>query len=156
MDDFEHELTRVMRDSRQPAPFRAEQRERLYEGIRVRRRSRMLWRAGGSALAVAGLSAVLALLPGTGSRSAPADHGPLPATGPTPPPVSPSPTTAPSTSEPPAGPPATTSTGAPGHAPTPTSRPPDPTGVSTRSAPPPTQPARGPSPSFTEEPAGSG
>ncbi|MDT0396655.1 MULTISPECIES: cellulase [Streptomyces] len=154
MDDFEHELTRMMRDSRQPDPFRAEQRERLYEGIRVRRRSRVLWRAGGSALAVAGLSVVLALLPGTDSRSAPADRGPLPTTGPTagptPPPVRPSPTTAPSTSKPPAGPTSTTSAGTPGYAPTPTSRPPD-ASMSTTSAPPPTQPARGPSPSFTED-----
>ncbi|MFB9353024.1 cellulase, partial [Streptomyces heliomycini] len=79
MDDFERELSHMMRDSRQPAPFRPEHQERLYEGIRVRRRSRMLWRAGGSALAVAGLSVGLALLLGADSRS-------LPATGPTPPP----------------------------------------------------------------------
>ncbi|MER7491024.1 cellulase, partial [Streptomyces sp. NPDC126497] len=102
MDDFERELTRMMRDARQPAPFRSEQRERLYQGIRVRRRSRLLWRAGGSALAVAGLSVGLALLPSTGSRSLPADRGPQSATGPASPSPSPAPTTsAPSVSRPP-------------------------------------------------------
>ncbi|MFF1278557.1 cellulase [Streptomyces marokkonensis] len=103
MDDFERELTRMMRDSRQPAPFGPGHRARLYQGIRVRRRSRVLWRAGGSALAMAGLSVGLALLPGTGSRSLPADRPPLPATSPTPPPRSPGPTSAPSPSLPPTG-----------------------------------------------------
>ncbi|MBT3152500.1 cellulase [Streptomyces sp. CHD11] len=98
MDDFERELTRMMHDSRRPASFESGQRDRLYKGIRVRHRSRVLWRAGGSALAVAGLSIGLALLPGAGSRSLPADRPPLPVTGPTP-----------SRSSPPASPPAGTS-----------------------------------------------
>ncbi|MFI2427282.1 cellulase [Streptomyces sp. NPDC018955] len=130
MDDFERELTRMMRDTRQPAPFRSEHQERLYAGIRVRRRSRMLWRAGGSALAVAGLSVGLALLPGTGSRSLPADRGPLPVTGPTPPPVSPTTTSVPSPDPSFSRPPTHTSgttdaaTTAPGYRGTPTTLPP--------------------------------
>ncbi|MFC8426453.1 cellulase [Streptomyces sp. NPDC057236] len=172
MDDFERELTRMMRDSRQPAPFRSEHQERLYEGIRVRRRARMLWRAGGSALAVAGLSVGLALLPGADSRSLPADRGPLPATGPTPPPASPSPTSVPSTSKPPTSPSSTTGDGttAPGYGGTPTSLPPTSTPDSPRRAttapppvssppptpPPSTSPAWGPSASAGEESAGSG
>lgn len=177
MDDFERELTRMMRDTRQPAPFRSEHQERLYEGIRVRRRSRMLWRAGGSALAVAGLSVGLALLPGADSRSLPADRGPLPATGPTPPPVSPAPTVSapsadPSVSQPPTNTSGTTSAGttAPGPGGTPTSLPPPTTpGATGRAttaptpsssppptAPPSTPPARSPSASTDEEAPGSG
>ncbi|MFE2278672.1 cellulase [Streptomyces sp. NPDC059454] len=171
MDDFERELTRMMRDTRRPAPFRSEHQERLYEGIRVRRRSRLLWRAGGSALAVAGLSVGLALLPGTDSRSLPADRGPLPATGPTPPPVSTAPATSapstdPSVSRPPTSTPGTTGAGttAPGYGGTPTSLPPSTaqgaTGRTTTAppptAPPSTPPARSPSASADEEPPGSG
>ncbi|MEV7017893.1 cellulase [Streptomyces sp. NPDC093991] len=141
MDDFERELTRMMREGRTPAPFEPGQRARLYEGIRARRRTRMLVRAGGSALAVAGLSVGLALLPRLGSGTAPADL-PLPATGSTAPSLSGEPTGAPSgatepstsppptrTSEPgaPGGPPPGT-TGPvatePGHGGTPTSPPP--------------------------------
>ncbi|NEC29604.1 cellulase, partial [Streptomyces sp. SID8111] len=69
MDDFERELTRMMRDTRQQTPFADEQRQRLRHGIRARRRMRMLWRAGGSALAVTGLGIGLALLPGVESRT---------------------------------------------------------------------------------------
>jgi hypothetical protein len=171
MDDFERELTRMMRDTRQPASFRSEHQERLYEGIRVRRRSRMLWRAGGSALAVAGLSVGLALLPGADSRSLPADRGPLPATGPTPPPVSPPPTSVPSTDPSFSPPPTSTSaTTAPGYGGTPTSLPPTTTPGTTgrtttapppsTSAPPATPPsttaARSPSASAGEESPGSG
>ncbi|MFI2507615.1 cellulase [Streptomyces sp. NPDC018972] len=171
MDDFERELTRMMRDTRQPASFRSEHQERLYEGIRVRRRSRMLWRAGGSALAVAGLSVGLALLPGADSRSLPADRGPLPATGPTPPPVSPPPTSVPSTDPSFSLPPTSTSaTTAPGYGGTPTSLPPTTTPGTTgrtTTAPPPsasappatppsTTPARSPSASAGEESPGSG
>ncbi|MFF6814363.1 cellulase [Streptomyces sp. NPDC012403] len=171
MDDFERELTRMMRDTRQPASFRSEHQERLYEGIRVRRRSRMLWRAGGSALAVAGLSFGLALLPGADSRSLPADRGPLPATGPTPPPVSPPPTSVPSADPSFSLPPTSTSaTTAPGYGGTPTSLPPTTTpGTAGRattapppsaSAPPATPPfttaARSPSASADEESPGSG
>ncbi|MFI8091057.1 cellulase [Streptomyces sp. NPDC086080] len=145
MDDFERELARMMHDSRRPAPFEPGQRARLYEGIRVRRRTRMLWRAGGSALAVAGLSIGLALLPGTGSRSLPADRPPPPATGPTPSPTSPSPaspsptsspptTSAPSTFLPPTNTPGTTE---PGHGGTPASTP---SGTSTPATFPPSAP----------------
>ncbi|MEU1690952.1 cellulase [Streptomyces hirsutus] len=132
MDDFERELTHMMRDPRQQTPFDSEQQKRLHQGIRARHRSRTLWRAGGSALAVAGLSAGLALLPGLGSGSQPpADHRPLPATSPTPPPVLPTPTptatsSAPRTSHPPMSPPVTTApaTSAAGSGtPTPTSPP---------------------------------
>ncbi|GGX01607.1 hypothetical protein GCM10010297_24050 [Streptomyces malachitofuscus] len=126
MDDFERELTRMMHDSRAPTPFGPGHRARLYEGIRVRRRSRVLWRAGGSALAVAGLSIGLALLPGTGSRSQPADRPAPPATAPTP---SAEPTSVPSTSLPPTSTfPGTT---APGSGGTPSSSPSDTPGVST-------------------------
>ncbi|MFF9489415.1 cellulase [Streptomyces sp. NPDC014676] len=168
MDDFERELTRMMRDGGQPAPFRSEHQERLYEGIRVRRRARLLWRAGGSALAVAGLSVGLALLPGAGSRSLPADRGPLPATGPTPP-VSPAPTTSapatdPSVSWPPTHTPGTTDTKttSPGYGGTPTSLPsstapgttaPPPVSTAPPTAPTSTSPARGPSVPAGEESA---
>ncbi|MFI8857742.1 cellulase [Streptomyces prasinus] len=114
MDDFERELTHMMRGAGQQTSFDSEQRKRLYQGIRARHRSRTLWRAGGSALAVAGLSAGLALLPGLGSGTQPpADRRPLPATSPTPPPVLPTPTppatsSVPSTSLPPVSPPVST------------------------------------------------
>ncbi|MEV5524823.1 cellulase [Streptomyces pseudogriseolus] len=108
MDDFEHELTRMMREDRAYTPYGPGHRARLYQGIRARRRTRVLVRAGGSALAVAGLSVGLALLPHLGSGSAPADL-PLPATGSTAPPHSGEPTATvsgtaePSTSLPPTG-----------------------------------------------------
>ncbi|MBT3164203.1 cellulase [Streptomyces sp. Vc74B-19] len=95
MDDFERELTRMMREGRTHIPLEPGQRTRLYDGIRARRRSRALVRAGGSALAVAGLSIGLALLPHLGSDSAPADL-PLPATGSTAPGASEEPTMSPS------------------------------------------------------------
>ncbi|MFH8448051.1 cellulase [Streptomyces fungicidicus] len=177
MNDFERELTRLMHDARQPAPFRPEHRRRLYEGIRVRRRTRTLWRAGGSALAVAGLSVALAVLPGTDSRSAPpADQRPRPATSPTPPaspaPTDSGPTPLPSTSAPPTSTPeATFADGtAPGHDTATSSLPPAGTPTSTRrptTAPPPdssptptpppsTPPARGRSAPAGEDTAGSG
>ncbi|MFD7704731.1 cellulase [Streptomyces caelestis] len=176
MDDFERELSRMMRDSQQPAPFRSEHQERLYEGIRVRRRSRLLWRTGGSALAVAGLSVALALLPGADSRSLPADRGPLPATGPTPPPGSTAPATSapsadPSVSRPPTSTSGTTDAGTtpPGYGGTPTSLPPSiaPGATGRDSTSPPattapatalssTPPARSPSATADEEPPGSG
>ncbi|MFI9217573.1 cellulase [Streptomyces werraensis] len=107
MDDFERELTRMMREGRAHTPFDPGRRARLYEGIRARRRTRVLMRAGGSALAVAGLSVGLAFLPHLGSGPAPADL-PLPATGSTAPPRPGGPTgttsgpAEPSTSAPPA------------------------------------------------------
>ncbi|MDN3287859.1 cellulase [Streptomyces thermocarboxydus] len=102
MDDFERELTRMMREGPAHTPFDPGHRARLYDGIRARRRTRVLVRAGGSALAVAGLSVGLAFLPQLGSGPAPADL-PLPATGSTAPPRSggPTGTAEPSSSEPP-------------------------------------------------------
>ncbi|MEU6339078.1 cellulase [Streptomyces cellulosae] len=105
MDDFERELARMMREGRAHTPFDPGHRARLYDGIRSRRRTRMLVRAGGSALAVAGLSVGLALLPQLGSGPAPADL-PLPATGSTAPPRSGGPT---GTAEPSTSAPATSS-----------------------------------------------
>ncbi|MGX1682907.1 cellulase [Streptomyces althioticus] len=116
MDDFERELTRMMREGRAQTSFDPGRRARLYEGIRARRRTRVLVRAGGSALAVAGLSVGLAFLPHLGSGPAPADL-PLPATGSTAPPRSGGPTeTASGTAEPSTSAPPTRSTesGTPG------------------------------------------
>lgn len=92
MDDFERDLSRLMRDTRQHAPYEPEHRQRLHAGIRARRRSRMLWKAGGSAVAVAGLSVGLALLPQMGSRAQPAEPRPQRTTSPAPI-VEPAPTT---------------------------------------------------------------
>ncbi|MEV7787510.1 cellulase [Streptomyces sp. NPDC088106] len=156
MDDFERELTRMMHDSRKPAPLGPGQRARLYEGIRARHRTRVLWRAGGSALAVAGLSIGLALLPGTGSRSLPADRPPLPATSPTPAPSSTAPptsapasTSVPSTLHPPTS---TSGTTEPGHGGTPTFPPPD--ASTSVMFPPPTPTSSEPSYSSSTEGAG--
>ncbi|MFC9682504.1 cellulase [Streptomyces sp. NPDC056948] len=84
MDDFERDLSRLMHDTQQHTPYEPAQRQRLHEGIRARRRSRMLWKAGGSAVAVAGLSVGLALLPSMLTKAQPADPRPRPATSPTP------------------------------------------------------------------------
>ncbi|MEU0192836.1 cellulase [Streptomyces afghaniensis] len=84
MDDFERDLSRLMRDTQQHTPYEPEHRQRLHAGIRSRRRSRLLWKAGGSAVAVAGLSVGLAMLPSMFTRAQPADHRPQPATSPTP------------------------------------------------------------------------
>ncbi|MFF6914568.1 cellulase [Streptomyces sp. NPDC012466] len=83
MDDFERDLSRLMRDTQQPAPYEPAHRQRLHAGIRARRRSRLLWKAGGSAVAVVGLSVGLALLPSMLTRTQPADHRPQPAPSPT-------------------------------------------------------------------------
>ncbi|MFJ8596979.1 cellulase [Streptomyces sp. NPDC093598] len=83
MDDFERDLSRLMRDTQQHTPYEPAHRQRLHAGIRARRRSRLLWKAGGSAVAVAGLSVGLALLPSLGTRAQPADRRPQPATSPT-------------------------------------------------------------------------
>ncbi|MFI9822143.1 cellulase [Streptomyces sp. NPDC052013] len=119
MDDFERELTRMMRDTRRPSPYDPAHRQRLYARIRARRRSRMLWRAGGSALAVTGLGIGLALLPTLDSGSRPSDPPPLPATTPSAPSAVPEPATSapaadPSTSLPPTtAPPGTPDSGTP-------------------------------------------
>ncbi|NEE06726.1 cellulase [Streptomyces sp. SID7499] len=99
MDDFERDLSRLMRDTQQHTPYEPEHRQRLHAGIRTRRRSRLLWKAGGSAVAVAGLSVALALLPGLLTRAQPADPRPKPATSPTSSPDS-TPTTEPSATSP--------------------------------------------------------
>ena len=115
MDDFERDLSRLLRDTQQHTPYEPEHRQRLHAGIRSRRRSRLLWKAGASAVAVAGLSVALALLPNMLTRAQPADHRPQPATSPTPSQVSgptsdpPDPTTTPTSQEPTA--PATTTGG---------------------------------------------
>ena len=83
MDDFERDLSRLMRDTQQHTPYEPAHRQRLHAGIRTRRRSRLLRKAGGSAVAVAGLSVGLALLPGMLNRAQPADPRPQPATSPT-------------------------------------------------------------------------
>ncbi|MEU6912862.1 cellulase [Streptomyces olindensis] len=85
MDDFERDLSRLMRDTQQHTPFEPAHRQRLHAGIRARRRSRLLWKAGGSAVAVAGLSVGLALLPGMLTRAQPpADQRPRPVVSPSP------------------------------------------------------------------------
>ncbi|MGW6548205.1 cellulase [Streptomyces massasporeus] len=99
MDDFERDLSRLMHDTRQHTPYEPAHRQRLHAGIRARRRSRLLWKAGGSAVAVAGLSVALALLPGLLTRAQPADPRPQPATSPTTSPDS-TPTTEPSATSP--------------------------------------------------------
>ncbi|MCF1509705.1 hypothetical protein [Streptomyces glomeratus] len=98
MDHFEQELARMMRDSQEYIPFASEQRERLREGVRARRRLRAATVAGGSVLLVAGLTAGLFLLPkgpavdrpqgpltrpGTSSSSSPAPSTSSPAVSPT-------------------------------------------------------------------------
>lgn len=99
MDDFERDLSRLMHDTRQHTPYEPAHRQRLHAGIRARRRSRLLWKAGGSAVAVAGLSVGLALLPSMLTRAQPADHRPQPATSPTASPDG-TPTTEPSATSP--------------------------------------------------------
>ncbi|MEV5439345.1 cellulase [Streptomyces sp. NPDC052682] len=125
MDDFERDLARLMRDTQQHAPFAPEHRRRLHEGIRARRRTRLLWRAGGGAVAAAGLGVVLAVLPGMLTRAQPpADHRPQPMTSPTPSvsaqpaptptPTAPEPSASTSTAVPTAPPPTSSSSAPPG------------------------------------------
>ncbi|MFC9954611.1 hypothetical protein ACFVIN_29995 [Streptomyces prasinus] len=47
MDDFERELTHMMRGAGQQTSFDSEQRKRLYQGIRARHRSRTRGGGGG-------------------------------------------------------------------------------------------------------------
>ncbi|MEV0909365.1 hypothetical protein [Streptomyces hokutonensis] len=81
MDPFERQLARLMRDTHEPVPFEPRHRERLHEGVRVRRRTRMVRRTVGSALAVVGVG--LLLLPAGPTRVQPAEPHPRPATSPT-------------------------------------------------------------------------
>ncbi|GAA4309572.1 hypothetical protein GCM10023086_28970 [Streptomyces venetus] len=155
MDDFERDLSRLMRDTQQHTPYEPEHRQRLHAGIRTRRRSRLLWKAGGSAVAVAGLSVGLALLPSMLTRAQPADHDrrPPPATSPTPlhedepttnPPSSSGSSTQPASSAPATATVGNTPTGATGTSPgpTPTSTVPEPPATSEF-------PTQTPSPSLT-------
>ncbi|MGI5133863.1 MULTISPECIES: hypothetical protein [unclassified Streptomyces] len=56
MDHFEKELSRMMRETEQHAPFQRQQQKRLRAGVRTRRRTRGAWIAAGSALTVAGMA----------------------------------------------------------------------------------------------------
>ncbi|MDV9175556.1 hypothetical protein R6V09_36270 [Streptomyces sp. W16] len=84
MDPFERQLARMMHDTHEPVPFEPRHRERLHEGVRVRRRTRVVRRTVGCALAVVGVSIGLLLLPGGPARVQPAEPHPRPATSPTP------------------------------------------------------------------------
>ena len=130
MDDFERELARMMRESHRPSPYGPDQQQRLHAGIRSRRRARMLWRAGGSALAVTGLGIGLALLPALNDGSRPEDRQRLPAATPSAPPVLPSPTESMPPGGPGTSPPDSSDAGTsvPGDGRTPTSPTPPPTG----------------------------
>ncbi|XUL87965.1 hypothetical protein ACQ86D_15885 [Streptomyces galilaeus] len=83
MDPFERQLARMMRDTHEPVPFEPRHRERLHEGVRVRRRARVVRRTVGSALAVACVGIGLLLLPAGPTRVQPAEPHPRPATSPT-------------------------------------------------------------------------
>ncbi|EFL29931.1 predicted protein [Streptomyces viridochromogenes DSM 40736] len=172
MDDFERDLSRLMRDTQQHTPYEPEHRQRLHADIRTRRRSRLLWKAGGSAVAVAGLSVGLALLPNMLTRAQPADQDrrPPPATSPTPSyedePTTNAPDPSPSSTQPASSAPATatatggdTPTGATGTSfrPTPTTTVPEPPATSEFPTPPPSPSPTTALPSRleTEEPSSS-
>jgi hypothetical protein len=78
VDHFERMLTRMLCESEQYTPIEPQHRERLRNGVRARQRARTAWRAGGSALAVAGLAVGLALLPGAFAANEPAVPAPQP------------------------------------------------------------------------------
>ncbi|MDX3073658.1 cellulase [Streptomyces sp. MI02-7b] len=67
MDDFERRLARMMHASEQHTPFEPRHRERLRDGVVVRRRVRTAWQAGSSAVAVTAVACALVLLPGSSS-----------------------------------------------------------------------------------------
>ncbi|MFI6402776.1 hypothetical protein [Streptomyces sp. NPDC050548] len=83
MDPFERQLARMMRDAHEPDSFAPRHRERLHEGVRARRRTRMVRRTVGSALAVACVGIGLLLLPVGPTKVQPAEPHPRPATSPT-------------------------------------------------------------------------
>nr|BFD83997.1 hypothetical protein StreXyl84_33980 [Streptomyces sp. Xyl84] len=84
MDHFERQLTRMMCAAEEHTPFEARHRERLWAGVRARRRARTAQRAVGSLLAVAGVGVGVFLLPGTRAGVEPAAPVPRPASSPLP------------------------------------------------------------------------
>ncbi|MFG2827608.1 cellulase [Streptomyces sp. NPDC048434] len=86
MEDFEHELARMMRDTQANAPFEDQHRQRLQSGVRARRRARTVWMATGSALTIAGLGVGLEVLPSASAQGGPTvpHHQPTSTTAPVP------------------------------------------------------------------------
>ncbi|MFI0712221.1 cellulase [Streptomyces inhibens] len=86
MEDFEHELARMMRDTRENTPFEDQHRQRLQAGVRARRRARTVWMATGSALTIAGLGVGLEVLPSASAQGGPTvpQHQPTSTTAPVP------------------------------------------------------------------------
>ncbi|MEU0075369.1 hypothetical protein ABZ027_38435 [Streptomyces sp. NPDC006332] len=82
MDHFERELSRMMRDTQEHAPFEPRHRQRLRSGVRSRRRARVAQRAVGCALAVAGLGIGFFLLPRDPVENRPQAPLPRPVTSP--------------------------------------------------------------------------
>ncbi|MFI1159456.1 cellulase [Streptomyces sioyaensis] len=86
MEDFEHELARMMRDTQADIPFEDQHRQRLQAGVRARRRARRVWMATGSALTIAGLGVGLEVLPSASAQGGPTvpQHQPTSTTAPVP------------------------------------------------------------------------
>lgn len=86
MEDFEHELARMMRDTQADTPFEDQHRQRLQAGVRARRRARTVWMATGSALTIAGLGVGLEVLPSASAQGGPTvpHHQPTSTTTPVP------------------------------------------------------------------------
>ncbi|MFI1307858.1 cellulase [Streptomyces sioyaensis] len=86
MEDFEHELARMMRDTQANTPFEDQHRQRLQAGVRARRRARTVWMATGSALTIAGLGVGLEVLPSASAQGGPTipHHQPTATTAPVP------------------------------------------------------------------------
>ncbi|MFG2530911.1 cellulase [Streptomyces sp. NPDC048516] len=86
MEDFEHELARMMRDTQANTPFEDQHRQRLHAGVRARRRARTVWMATGSALTIAGLGVGLEVLPSAFAQGGPTvpHHQPTSTTAPVP------------------------------------------------------------------------
>ncbi|TXC96530.1 cellulase [Streptomyces sp. ISID311] len=86
MEDFEHELARMMRETQADTPFEDQHRQRLHAGVRARRRARTVWVATGSALTIAGLGVGLEVLPSAFAQGGPTvpHHQPTSTTAPAP------------------------------------------------------------------------
>ncbi|MFD8548765.1 cellulase [Streptomyces sp. NPDC059649] len=86
MEDFEHELARMMRGTQADTPFEDQHRQRLHAGVRARRRARTVWMATGSALTIAGLGVGLEVLPSASAQGGPTvpHHQPTATTAPVP------------------------------------------------------------------------